>query len=89
MEPLMFTAHVTSAHWFGVEMIPNPSQGLVHPASNTARLGQLTGTILNYVEGQTLHVQMPGGGRLDVLLSQGTWQYTGTEGFAHGTIQRG
>jgi hypothetical protein len=86
LPPLMLTATVTSSLWLGAAAIPSPARVLVHPASGTLRIGDLTGQILHYVPGTDVIAQMPSGGRLVLNLAPSTWEYQGTEGTASGTL---
>jgi hypothetical protein len=85
LPPLLLTATVTSSGWLGEPAIPSPSSVLVHTASNTVRIGALTGSILHYVPGDTVIAAMPHG-RLVLTLAASIWEYTGEEGSASGTL---
>lgn len=87
--PLLIRATVTAAHWYGDEAIPSETWVLIHPASNTVRIGTITGEIVSYQPGLSLVATTPHDGRLTLMLSIGAWSYSGADGIAVGVLGGG
>ena len=83
--PVMLAVSTTSAHWVGAPAIGSTDVGIVHPASNLIRLGNVTATIQGYRYGQYA-VATTTGGILEIEFAALTWRYIGAEGSAEGAI---
>ena len=86
--PMFFQIHTNRSTWVGAPAIRQDAIGLIHPASGTTRLGDVTLLIEHYEYAHYLLARGVGSNYINLVVDfdSGKWSYDGPDGTAKGTV---